>query len=263
MNYLYKITNLINNKFYIGVRKSKDKNDSYMGSGHALKKAIKKYGIENFKKEIIETFNSYEDALKREEQVVNQEFILRKDTYNLRTGGIGGFEHINFLPKEKRKNLIALRKKIKEGLKVGGTQYWTEASYEKVRQTGWSYLVKKGIINLNTWEDLTEEQREIRRNKLSKRVSGSGNPCYGTRLYINKDYKEKLPSIIILNQKNRFKEGEQPKGWILLSDWRDSKKNKNSPVYGRHWYNDGKINYYLYPNDNKIKDLNLTKKRII
>ena len=263
MNYLYKITNLINNKFYIGVRKTKDNNDDYMGSGHALKRAIKKYGIKNFKKEILETFNSYEDALKREEEIVNREFILRKDTYNLRTGGIGGFEHINFVPKEKRKNLIALRKKLKNGLKIGGTQHWTKESYEKVRQTGWSALVKKGIINPNTWKDLTDEQREIRRNKISKRVSGSGNPCYGKRLYINKNHTGKIPSITTLNQKHRFKEGGQPKGWILLSVWKDSKKNKNSAVYGRHWYNDGKINYYLYPNDTKIKDLNLTKKRLI
>lgn len=52
--YIYKITNLINNKIYIGqYRNSQNKFHLYWGGGQLIKAAIKKYGRENFKKEII------------------------------------------------------------------------------------------------------------------------------------------------------------------------------------------------------------------
>lgn len=95
MNYLYKITNLLNNRIYIGVHKTDDLNDGYMGSGKLINSAIKKYGIENFKKEILEFFDTYADALAREADIVTDEFLLREDVYNLRKGGQGGFDYIN------------------------------------------------------------------------------------------------------------------------------------------------------------------------
>lgn len=52
--YIYKITNLINNKIYIGQTKySVNESILYLGSGKLILNAIKKYGVENFKKEII------------------------------------------------------------------------------------------------------------------------------------------------------------------------------------------------------------------
>jgi len=67
--YIYKITNLINNKIYIGQRQSKVESTldiKYMGSGKALKRAFKKYGIKNFTKEIIEICESKEQLDERE-----------------------------------------------------------------------------------------------------------------------------------------------------------------------------------------------------
>jgi group I intron endonuclease len=93
--YLYQITNLVNNKIYIGVHKTENLNDDYMGSGKVIKDAIKKYGIDNFKKDILEHFDNSDAMYEREKEIVTDEFLLREDVYNLRRGGFGGFDYLN------------------------------------------------------------------------------------------------------------------------------------------------------------------------
>jgi hypothetical protein len=89
-NYVYKITNIKNGKIYIGVHKTDNIDDGYMGSGKRLINSIKRNGLSNFKKEILFFFDTYQEALNKEKDLVNLEFVERFDTYNLRTGGEHG-----------------------------------------------------------------------------------------------------------------------------------------------------------------------------
>lgn len=84
---VYKTTNTINGKFYVG-QDSKN-NPSYLGSGVLLKKAIEKHGRENFVKEILEVCNTKEQLNEREIFWI-EETKAREVGYNLAEGGHGG-----------------------------------------------------------------------------------------------------------------------------------------------------------------------------
>lgn len=88
MAYIYKTTNLINKKIYIG--KSKGNEPSYLGSGKILGNSIKKYGAENFSKEILEECS--DDEVDEREKFWIKEFRsqIRDVGYNIAGGGAGG-----------------------------------------------------------------------------------------------------------------------------------------------------------------------------
>src|SRR5574344_1152863 len=99
---IYQITNLVNNKIYIGKHMTDDLNDGYMGSGSLIKRAENKYGLDKFEKEILFECSSEEEMNKKEAEIVNEEFIARLDTYNITLGGNGGWNYINSFSKTKK-----------------------------------------------------------------------------------------------------------------------------------------------------------------
>lgn len=92
---IYKITNKINGKIYIGSHKTKNLNDNYMGSGKYLKYAQKKHGIENFTKELLFVFETAEEMYAKEAEIVNENFLAEENTYNMTVGGFGGWDYAN------------------------------------------------------------------------------------------------------------------------------------------------------------------------
>jgi hypothetical protein len=120
---VYKITNLLNGKIYIGIHKTKNLDDEYMGSGVNIKKAIKKYGRENFKKEYLAIFDNENDMFKMETQIVNEYFVNKDDNYNILIGGLGSFDYVN-------KNYWTEEKRIEHG-KIYGSKAGSWQDKEK------------------------------------------------------------------------------------------------------------------------------------
>ena len=88
---IYRTTNTINGRYYIGKRKSEHPDaGSYLGSGKALKVAIKKYGKEAFTKEILHQCTSFDEMNELEKQLVNEAVLLDPLSYNMKIGGTGG-----------------------------------------------------------------------------------------------------------------------------------------------------------------------------
>jgi 5-methylcytosine-specific restriction endonuclease McrA len=87
--FVYETVNHVNQKRYIGVHKSYDYDDFYVGSGKLLKYAIKKHGIENFSRHILFVYDNAKDAFAKEHELVNSEIVYSEDYYNLAIGGSG------------------------------------------------------------------------------------------------------------------------------------------------------------------------------
>ena len=97
---------------YVGVHSTDNLEDDYFGSGTYLRHAIKKYGRENFTKQIIEIFNDRSSALAKEKEIVSDAYIQKKSVYNLVLGG--------GLPRDRSKTLKKFDKNVQLLLSFNG-----------------------------------------------------------------------------------------------------------------------------------------------
>jgi hypothetical protein len=91
---IYRTTNLLNNRYYIGMHSTTKVKDGYLGSGRRIKAEIKKYGKENFVREVLEELPSREALKLREAEIVNDELLSDELCMNLKNGGEGGWDHL-------------------------------------------------------------------------------------------------------------------------------------------------------------------------
>lgn len=91
IHYIYKTTNLVNGKMYIGMHSQpKGPIDEYLGSGKHFRQAVAHYGKENFVKEILLYCDSREELAEQEAKIITNEIVADKSYYNLKLGGTGG-----------------------------------------------------------------------------------------------------------------------------------------------------------------------------
>lgn len=195
---IYKITNLINQKTYIGKHQTTNLDDDYMGSGKLIQRAIEKYGIECFRKEILHVFDNEAAMNAAEKDLV----VINENSYNLCPGGHGGFGYINAnLHRWKGKNQRARKladKKVEEKYgpewrtiigKMGSTarnEMYPELSRtvaKRGHEEGW--LTFKGRKHTpETLKLLKEKHKDIHK--------GERNSQYGTCWVRNEEGNKKI-----------------------------------------------------------------------
>lgn len=92
---VYQITHRESGKVYIGKHQTLNPHDEYLGSGKMIRRAVKKYGLSAFQKEVLHVFESESEMNAKEAELVTEEFCARDDTYNLCPGGQGGWGYVN------------------------------------------------------------------------------------------------------------------------------------------------------------------------
>ena len=208
---LYQVTNTVNGKIYVGVHKTKKLEDGYMGSGKVINAAIKKYGIENFTRVVLEQFDNSAAMFAREKEVVTEEFLDRDDTYNLRRGGDGGFDYINKFPELQNNRTV---EGSRRGAKLGGekaVELKLGMHNPEIRKTIFAYMQTN---NLGIYDSATQQlgvEAARMSNSVQKRKEtfaaighsqGEKNSQFGSKWITNEVSNKKIK-----------KDDPIPEGW--------------------------------------------------
>ena len=181
---VYQITNLINQKIYIGIHETYDLDDEYMGSSVYLKRSIEKHGVENFKKEILFEFNNPKEMIAKERELVNDEFVNRLDTYNLNLGG-GSVYYINKNGKNGNPIAVAVLKEL-----------FKDEEFRKNRSNKISEGLRRINFKPNILIHTSETKRKIgEKSKIHQR--GEGNSQFGTCWIHNDSENKKIKKELI------------------------------------------------------------------
>lgn len=224
--YVYQITNLINNKIYVGKHKSEKHPtiNGYYGSGKQIIAAVKKYGVENFKKEVLYYCSSKEDMAAKEEEIVTEDFVKRSDTYNMHKGGNGGWEHWNgskLHTESSKRGGRASVKKLNEFIaeqKANNTAWWQDW-YTKVCETNRE-------LTMRAQSPAAQEKRKNTFKEI-KHSRGEKNSQFG-RIWISNVLTKEVKRITINDA--------IPEGWV---------RGKKGHVIKECWVNNGTKEHFI------------------
>lgn len=188
-HYFYKITNNLNGHFYYGVHNTNNLDDGYMGSGTKLQYAYKKYGIENFTKEILKYFDSADEAFEYESEIVNEDLIKSNKCYNIQLGGksintlglsvvIDNNGNKFLLPSDdiKIKNKeVEIYSPLKNNIVV------------KRKNTEKYFLIEKDKYNKNIYDTHWNNRSHTEKSKNKIREAMTPKDSKNTHIWVNKD----------------------------------------------------------------------------
>lgn len=193
-HYVYEITNLVNGKKYIGKRSCKCdiNNDPYMGSGVLIKKAITKYGKENFEKIIIKVCDSEEDAYSYEKCYINAKQAYKDPQYyNIGSGGLGNQKGV---PRTKQSILKVLETKRKNGTLPVGDKNPMYGRFGKENPRSIPVIMISFDGDLDRFASLNEAGAvfQLRGNvsRISSACKRGGGEAYGHIFLYENDYIE-------------------------------------------------------------------------
>ena len=175
---VYKTTNNTTGRYYIGVHKTQNPYDNYMGSGKLLKRAIEKYGLDNFTKEVLFIFDTPENAYAKEKELVTIDLLESGECYNLKVGGEGGWGHLKQKTPEHRKKICSSGAKTRF-LDEDYKKWWYShrASISVLGVEARNRLYPEGTFkNRKHTEDTKRKIGEVN----SKKQLGELNSQYGT-----------------------------------------------------------------------------------
>lgn len=188
---IYEIKNNINNKVYIG--KDTLNKKSYFGSGLLIKRAIRKYGKNNFTKKIIDTAKDYDELSKKEIYWIE---IYKKDydLYNITKGGDGGDTLSN------HPNINEIKIKISNSSKIKGFKY--EDIYGEEKSTIYKQKLKSKLhLSLNS-----EKSKNNRKQYWIEYWNNYQEKCYSIKSKLKQcDIEEVSDDLLILYKSIRSK----------------------------------------------------------
>lgn len=195
-HFIYKTTNLINNKFYVGMHSTDNLEDGYFGSGKILKYSVRKHGISNHRFEILEFAESRESLKKREAEIVNEELLSDPLSMNLKYGGEGGWDQVN-------ENTSSEERKRRQSKGAVNLNLRAESDSElkqrmsNARQKNMKKLHAEGAVKFNNFagkEHSLESKSKIGQSMKSA-VLGERNSQFGTCWICFEDKVKKIKSV--------------------------------------------------------------------
>ena len=174
---IYKTVNLVNGKIYIG--QDSNNNSEYLGSGLLLNRAIEKYGIENFEKNILEQCNTRDELNEREKYWIKKLGSLDREIgYNISTGGSGGDNFTNNPNKEEIREKLSGDNSAAKRCLSGRTwediygEEGAEVIREKQRVSHTGYKQSDETIKKRTKHYIGKPRPQWVRDKISKSHTG-------------------------------------------------------------------------------------------